>query len=85
MPTPPKTHHPLPAFSLPPIMYRPRKTNHYNPEIGLIGCGGITKHHLRAYKDAGYRVTAMCDIVKEAAEIAIPTAIPTTPTMVSPG
>jgi predicted dehydrogenase len=49
-------------------MYRPRDPKNYSPDIGLIGCGGITKHHLRAYKDAGYRVTAMCDVVREAAE-----------------
>jgi hypothetical protein len=22
--------------------------------IGLIGCGGITQHHLKAYRDAGW-------------------------------
>lgn len=34
----------------------------YHPEIGLIGCGGITEHHLAAYKSAGFNVTALCDI-----------------------
>jgi predicted dehydrogenase len=68
MPTPPKTNEPLPSFSLPSLVYRPRDPKNYQPQIGLIGCGGITKHHLRAYSDAGYHVTALCDIVREAAE-----------------
>jgi predicted dehydrogenase len=63
-----KTPHTLPSFSLPPLPYRPRDPATYNPAIGVIGCGGITKHHLRAYVAAGYRVTALCDIVPAAAE-----------------
>ena len=59
---------PLPSFSLPSLPYRPRDPKSYNPDIGLIGCGGITKHHLQAYVAAGYRVTALCDVVVEAAE-----------------
>jgi predicted dehydrogenase len=59
---------PLPSFSLPSLPYRPRDPKNYRPKIGLIGCGGITKHHLRAYVDAGYDVAALCDIVPEAAE-----------------
>jgi len=38
------------------------------PVIGLIGCGGITATHLRAYKDAGYNVVALCDAAEERAE-----------------
>jgi predicted dehydrogenase len=68
MTTTAKTPEPLPSFSLPSLPYRPRDPKNYSPEIGLIGCGGITKHHLRAYKAAGYRVTALCDVVPEAAE-----------------
>jgi predicted dehydrogenase len=29
--------------------------------MGLIGCGGITEYHLKAYKSAGYNVVALCD------------------------
>ena len=54
----------LPRQSLP---YRPRDPKRYRPGIGLIGCGGITKWHLTAYKAAGYRVLAMCDIAIERA------------------
>jgi predicted dehydrogenase len=68
MPPTVKPAEPLPSFSLPSLMYRPRDPRNYQPEIGLIGCGGITKHHLRAYKEAGYCITALCDIVREAAE-----------------
>lgn len=36
--------------------------------IGLIGCGGIANGaHLPAYRKAGYRVTAACDLDPEAA------------------
>lgn len=44
------------------IPYRPRDPRHYAPGIALIGCGGITAHHLRAYRDAGYRVELLCDL-----------------------
>jgi len=50
------------------VAYRPTNPKNHNPPIGLIGCGGITKHHLEAYRDAGYNVVAVCDIRREAAE-----------------
>lgn len=46
----------------PKLPYKPRDPVHYRPKIGLIGCGGITVHHLTAYRDAGYEVTGFCDI-----------------------
>ncbi len=46
-----------PAAELP---YRP-PTPKNRPGIGLIGCGGITAHHLTAYRAAGYPVVALCD------------------------
>src|SRR5256885_9754104 len=49
-------------ISAPAVPYRPRDPKKYNPAIGLIGCGGITEKHLAAYKSAGYRVVAFCDI-----------------------
>lgn len=49
------------------IEYRPSSPREYDPSIGLIGCGGITEHHLSAYKTAGFRVTALCDIDVEKA------------------
>lgn len=50
------------------VAYRPQDPKNYRPAIGLVGCGGITEHHLQAYKDAGYNVVALCDKRKEAAE-----------------
>jgi predicted dehydrogenase len=34
----------------------------------LIGCGGITEHHLKAYVAAGWDVAACYDLNPEAAE-----------------
>jgi predicted dehydrogenase len=48
----------IPAPELP---YRPRDPKRYRPAIALIGCGGITSYHLRAYKRAGYDVVALCN------------------------
>ena len=60
------------------INYLPKETVSYQPEIGLIGCGGVTVHHLAAYKKAGYKVTAICDIsgdkAKESAQKFFPNA-----------
>ncbi len=46
----------------PVLPYLPRDPVSYRPNIGLIGCGGITKDHLTAYRTAGYHVVALCDI-----------------------
>lgn len=45
----------------PVLAYRPAETGRYRPGIALIGCGGITRTHLTAYKKAGYSVVALCD------------------------
>lgn len=45
----------------PAVEYLPRDPRRYSPGIGLIGCGGITDSHLKAYKAAGYRVVALCN------------------------
>ncbi len=58
----------MPSVTLPALPYLPRNPREYLPGIGLVGCGGITKYHLQAYKTAGYRVVALCDVVREAAE-----------------
>jgi predicted dehydrogenase len=36
--------------------------------MAVIGCGGITKWHLTAYRSAGYKVVALCDVVRARAE-----------------
>jgi predicted dehydrogenase len=56
------------AGPLSQLPYQPRVPRDYHPAIGLIGCGGITKHHLEAYRSANLRVVALCDLDREAAE-----------------
>ena len=56
---------PMPA---PELDYLPRDPRSYAPKIGLIGCGGISEMHLAAYRRAGYRVTALCDLERARAE-----------------
>ncbi len=51
----------------PALDYRPRDPASYRPAIGLIGCGGISAHHLAAYRDAGYNVVALCDLLEDRA------------------
>lgn len=55
----------IPAPELP---YQPRDPKTYRPKIGMIACGGITHHHLTAYKNAGYDVAWLCDLRTERAE-----------------
>ncbi len=50
------------AARAPDLPYRPPMPRRYRPRIGLIGCGGISAHHLAAYRDAGWRVPAFCDV-----------------------
>jgi predicted dehydrogenase len=51
------------AAAVPMLPYQPRDPQRYRPNIGLIACGAITKEHLAAYRAAGYRVVALCDLV----------------------
>lgn len=45
----------------PKLRYQPVATRNYQPGIGLVGCGGISEQHLKAYANAGYKVLALCD------------------------
>ena len=56
-------------FPAPKLEYRPPAPKHYRPQIGLIGCGGITKAHLDAYRSAGWEVVALCDRIEAAARL----------------
>jgi predicted dehydrogenase len=56
------------AVAAPDLPYRPRDPKHYRPKIGLIGCGGISASHLKAYQAAGYDVVALCDLNRDRAE-----------------
>ncbi len=49
------------------IPFRPQSPQSYSPNIGMIGCGGISGYHLQAYKAAGFRVTALADLDKSRA------------------
>ena len=46
----------------PELDYLPPRPGHYFPKIGLIGAGGISEYHLRAYRRMGLHVEAICDI-----------------------
>ena len=52
----------------PELDYRPRLPKTFRPKIGLIGCGGITSHHLTAFKEDDLEVVALCDLNIQAAE-----------------
>ncbi len=54
-------------ITAPALPYEPRDPKRYRPAIGLIACGGITGAHLTAYRQAGYRVVALCDLIEERA------------------
>jgi len=56
------------ALIAPTFSYRPTDPKAYRPKIALIGCGGITEAHLKAYKAAGYDIAAFCDMIPERAE-----------------
>lgn len=47
------------------VAYLPVDPRHYSPGIALIGCGFISAMQLAAYRDAGYRVLALCDLQEE--------------------
>jgi predicted dehydrogenase len=57
----------LPEIPVPELPYAAPRPVNYRPKIGLIGCGGITVHHLEAYRHQGYEVVALCDLREEAA------------------
>lgn len=49
------------------VAYLPVDARQYSPGIALIGCGFISAMHLAAYRAAGYRVLALCDLREESA------------------
>lgn len=54
----------VPIVAAPVLPYQPRDPKRYRPGIAIIGCGGITKWHLRAYQEANYKVVALCDMLR---------------------
>ena len=55
------------ANCAPVLPYRPRDPKRYRPGIALIGCGGITKWHLRRTRRPTIDVVALCDMILERA------------------
>jgi predicted dehydrogenase len=44
------------------LAYLPPRPARYRPSVALIGCGGISEYHLRAYREMGLDVVALCDL-----------------------
>jgi predicted dehydrogenase len=51
----------------PDLAYLPRLPRSYRPKLGLVGAGGVTEYHLRAYQKLGLEVTVICDLDLERA------------------
>jgi predicted dehydrogenase len=49
-------------ITAPDLPYLPALPRTYRPKIGLIGAGGISEYHLRAYRALGLEVAAIADI-----------------------
>lgn len=58
----------LPPVEAPDLPYQPQDPKRYRPKIGLIGCGGVSIHHLKVYQLSGYDVIAFCDVNEERAK-----------------
>src|SRR6266496_701536 len=56
------------TVAAPALAYLPPRPRAYRPKIGLIGCGGISEYHLRAYQALQLDVVALCDQSRERAE-----------------
>ena len=52
----------------PRLAYLPQVPRGSSPPIGLIGAGGISEYHLRAYQALGLDVRVICDINRDRAE-----------------
>jgi predicted dehydrogenase len=55
------------AGEAPALDYLPRESD-YRPRIGLIGAGGISEYHLRAYRKHGLNVVTIADPTLQKAE-----------------
>ena len=53
---------------LPDVDYRPPRLGANRPSVALIGCGQISRTHLRAYRTIGLDVVALCDLDPHLAE-----------------
>src|SRR3974390_906668 len=53
----------------PDLPYAPPMPRHYRPKIGLVGAGGVTEYHLRAYQKLGLEVAMICDVDLRRAQV----------------
>ena len=58
----------LDEMEAPQLPYQPDDPDQYNPNIGIIGVGGISEQHLKAYTKAGYSVVALCSRTRAKSE-----------------
>lgn len=56
------------SIQAPKLKYQPSLPRRLKRPIGLIGCGGISKVHLTAYKEMGLNVVALCDLIEQRAK-----------------
>ncbi|QDT12109.1 Gfo/Idh/MocA family protein [Planctomycetes bacterium K23_9] len=49
------------AIAPPSIDYLPKMPTTYRPKIGLIGAGGVSEFHLKAYRECGFDVAVIAD------------------------
>ena len=56
------------TIEAPPVNYLPTKPKSYDPGIAIIGTGGISEFHLKAYRKSGYRVLALQNRTRSKAE-----------------
>lgn len=56
----------LSQINAPVLPYKPPQPRQVH-RIGLIGCGGITESHLKAYRHGGFEVVAFTDLDRERA------------------
>jgi predicted dehydrogenase len=54
-------------IAAPELPYLPRMPRHYRPKLGLVGAGGVSEYHLRAYQKLGLEVAVICDLNLERA------------------
>lgn len=51
----------------PDLPYLPLLPRSYRPKLGLVGAGGVSEYHLRAYQKLGLEVAVICDLDLEKA------------------
>ena len=58
----------IPTIPAPLVQYLPQKPKDYNPKIAVIGTGGISDYHLKAYQKCGFQVVALANRTEEKAK-----------------